>query len=39
MHLRFVTVLISVALIAPAGFAQDKNAPTADELVAKNIEA
>jgi len=39
MHLRFVIVLISVALIAPAGFAQDKNAPTADELVAKNIEA
>jgi hypothetical protein len=39
MHLRFITVLISVALIAPAGFAQDKNAPTADELVAKNIEA
>jgi len=39
MHLRFVIVLISVALIAPAGFAQDKNGPTADELVAKNIEA
>ena len=39
VHLRFVIVLISVALIAPAGFAQDKNAPTADELVAKNIEA
>ena len=39
MHLRFVIVLISVALIAPAVFAQDKNQPTVDELVAKNIEA
>jgi hypothetical protein len=39
MYLRFVIVLISVALIAPAGFTQDKNGPTADELVAKNIEA
>jgi hypothetical protein len=39
MHLRFVMVLISVALIAPAVFAQDKNGPTADQLVAKNIEA
>jgi hypothetical protein len=39
MHLRFVIVLISVALIAPAGFAQDKNGPTADELVSKNVEA
>src|SRR5437016_8003472 len=39
MHLRLVIVLISGALIAPAEFAQDKNGPTADELVAKNIEA
>jgi len=39
MHLRFVILLIPVALIAPAGFAQEKNAPTADELVSKNIEA
>jgi hypothetical protein len=39
MHLRFVMVLISVALIAPAVFAQDKNGPTVDQLVAKNIEA
>ena len=39
MRLRFVIVLISVALIAPAGFAQDKNGPTADELVSKNVEA
>ncbi len=39
MHLRFVISLISVALVAPAVFAQDKNAPTVDELVAKNVEA
>ena len=39
MRLRFVIVLVSVALIAPAGFAQDKNGPTADELVSKNVEA
>jgi hypothetical protein len=39
MHLRFVMLLISVALMAAAGFAQEKNAPTLDELVSKNIEA
>ena len=39
MHLPPVILLISVALIAAAGFAQDKNAPTLDELVSKNIEA
>jgi hypothetical protein len=39
MHLRFVILLISVALMAAAGFAQEKNAPTLDELVSKNIEA
>ncbi len=39
MHQRFVILLISVALIAVAGFAQEKNAPTVDELVSKNIEA
>ena len=39
MHLRFVMLLISVALMAVAGFAQEKNAPTLDELVSKNIEA
>jgi len=39
MHLRFVILLISVALIGPAGFAQEKNTPTVDELVSKNIEA
>ena len=39
VHLRFVILLISTALIAAEGFAQDKNAPTLDELVSKNIEA
>jgi len=39
MHLRSVILVISVVLIAPAGFAQDKSAPTLDELVSKNIEA
>jgi hypothetical protein len=39
MHLRFVISLISVALVAPAVFAQDKNAPLVDELVSKNVEA
>jgi hypothetical protein len=39
MHLRFVISLISVALVAPAVFAQDKNAPSVDELVFKNVEA
>src|SRR5437016_10284090 len=39
MHLRFVISLILAALIAPKIFAQDKSQPTADELVAKNIEA
>ena len=39
MHLRFVIALVSVALIAPAVFAQSNNAPTVDELVSKNVEA
>ena len=39
MHLRFVILLVSTALIAAKGFAQDKNQPTVDELVSKNIEA
>src|SRR6266508_1206953 len=39
MHLRFVISLIFVALVAPASFAQDKNAPTVDKLVSKNVEA
>ncbi|PYJ76572.1 MAG: hypothetical protein DME77_05450 [Verrucomicrobia bacterium] len=39
MRLRFVILLVSTALIAAKGFAQDKNQPTVDELVSKNIEA
>ena len=39
MHLRFVIALLSAALIAPAVLAQEKNAPTVDQLVSKNIEA
>ena len=39
MHLRALIAFISVALIAPEVFAQDKTQPTADELVAKNVEA
>src|SRR5256886_17608451 len=39
MHLRSVISLIFAALISPIIFAQDKSQPTADELVAKNIEA
>src|SRR5207237_3207084 len=39
MHPRFVILVISAVLIAPVSFAEDKNAPTADELVSKNIEA
>src|SRR5206468_5676850 len=39
MHLRSVISLIFAALISPIIFAQDKPQPTADELVAKNIEA
>jgi hypothetical protein len=38
MNSCFVIVLVWAALIAPA-FAQEKKAPTLDELVAKNIEA
>lgn len=39
MRLRFVISLVTIALVAPAVFAQDKNAPTVDELVSKNVEA
>lgn len=39
MRLRFVILLVSTALIAAKGFAQDKNQPTVDELVSKNIKA
>jgi hypothetical protein len=39
MHLRSVIFLILPALITSTIFAQGKTQPTADELVAKNIEA
>ena len=39
MSLRFLISFIFAALAALAGFAQEKNQPTVDELVAKNIEA
>ena len=39
MSLRFLIPFVSAVLLAPALFAQDKNQPTVDELVAKNIEA
>ena len=39
MHLRFVILFVSVALVASAGFGQEKKSFTVDELVAKNIEA
>src|SRR5438105_13036865 len=39
MSLHFAIILISAALIAPAGFTQEQKPPTLDELVAKNIEA
>jgi len=39
MRLRFVILLVSTALIAAKGFAKDKNQPTVDQLVSKNIEA
>src|SRR6266436_4643060 len=39
MSIRFAIILISAALIAPAGFTQEQKPPTLDELVAKNIEA
>ena len=39
MHLRLVISLISVAFVAPTVLAQDKNAPSVDELVSKNVEA
>jgi len=39
MHLRFVILLISVVVIGPTGFAQNKKTPTLDELVSKNTEA
>jgi len=39
MHLRLIIFIVSAALVASAGFAQDKSQPTVDQLVAKNIEA
>ena len=39
MRIRFAIILISAALIGPAGFTQEQKPPTLDELVAKNIEA
>ncbi len=39
MSLRLLVPFISVALFASTLFAQNKNQPTVDELVAKNIEA
>jgi hypothetical protein len=39
MSLRFLICLISAAVLASAALAQEKTQPTADELVAKNVEA
>src|SRR5207249_11612248 len=39
MRSRPIISFTSAALIASAGFAQDKNQPTVDELVSKNVEA
>jgi hypothetical protein len=39
MDLRFLIVLVSVVFVSPAVFAQDKNQPTLDELVSKNVNA
>ena len=39
MSLRFLIPFISAALVALAGFAQEKGEPTVDQLVAKNLEA
>ena len=39
MHLRSRIIVVFAALIASVSFAEDNKAPTADELVSKNIEA
>ena len=39
MQFRHIISLVPTVLIAATAFAQDKSQPTADELVAKNIEA
>ena len=39
MHLRLIICFVSAALTMPAGFAQNENQATVDQLVSKNIEA
>src|SRR5947208_6018296 len=39
MSLHFAIILISAALITPAGFTQEQKPPTLDELVVKNVAA
>src|SRR6267143_4145380 len=39
MHLRLIICFVSAALMVPAGFAQNENQATVDQLVSKNIEA
>ena len=39
MHLNLIISVVFAALIVPAGFAQNENQPTVDQLVSKNIEA
>src|SRR5215472_8828981 len=39
MDLRLIISVVSAALMVPAGFAQNENQPTVDQLVSKNIEA
>ena len=39
MHLRLIIYFVSAALTVPAGFAQNENQATLDQLVSKNIEA
>ena len=39
MHLRLIICFVSAALAVPAGFAQNENQATVDQLVSKNIEA
>jgi hypothetical protein len=39
MHLRLIICFVSAALTVPAGFAQNENQATVDQLISKNIEA
>jgi hypothetical protein len=39
MYLRLIVCFVSVGLTVPAGFAQNENQTTVDQLVSKNIEA